>query len=195
MAQEYLPAPSNVRLADLMKEHNISQPELAKEIGCSKSTINRFISGAKGTLTHEQVLRIARLFNVSTDFLLGETNIPDRKNYDIAELGLSVEAAKNLYTGRVNTEVCCLAQQVLAGLAAADSGVVGSSAVAAGDMHRLSEVLPDALQQHHQLVVDEDDVAALAAELPHPEAGRELPGGVPGQGIFFDSDREHDLSF
>ena len=110
MAQEYLPAPSNVRLADLMKEHNISQPELAKEIGCSKSTISRFISGAKGTLTHEQVLKIARLFNVSTDFLLGETNIPDRKNYDIAELGLSVEAAKNLYTGRVNAEVvstCC----------------------------------------------------------------------------------------
>ena len=65
MAQEYLPAPSNVRLADLMKEHNISQPELAKEIGCSKSTISRFISGAKGTLTHEQVLKIARLFNVS----------------------------------------------------------------------------------------------------------------------------------
>ena len=84
MAQEYLPAPSNIRLADLMKEHNISQPELAKEIGCSKSTINRFISGAKVTLTHE---------------------IPDRKNYDIAELGLSVEAAKNLYTGRVNAEV------------------------------------------------------------------------------------------
>ena len=47
MAQEYLPAPSNVRLADLMKEHNIRQPELAKEIGCSKSTISRFISGAK----------------------------------------------------------------------------------------------------------------------------------------------------
>ena len=105
MAQEYLPAPSNVRLVDLMKEHNISQPELAKEIGCSKSTISRFISGAKGTLTHEQVLKIARLFNVSTDFLLGETNIPDRKNYDIAELGLSVEAAKNLYTGRINAEV------------------------------------------------------------------------------------------
>ena len=105
MAQEYLPAPSNIRLADLMKERNISQPELAKELGCSKSTISRFISGAKGTLTHEQVLKIARLFNVSTDFLLGETNIPDRKNYDIAELGLSVEAAKNLYTGRVNAEV------------------------------------------------------------------------------------------
>ena len=38
VAQEYLPAPSNVRLADLMKEHNISQPELAKEIGCRYTT-------------------------------------------------------------------------------------------------------------------------------------------------------------
>ena len=36
----------------------------AKEIGCSKSTISRFISGANGTLTHEHVLKIARLFNV-----------------------------------------------------------------------------------------------------------------------------------
>ena len=45
------------------------------------------------------------LLYTSTDFLLGETNIPDRKNYDIAELGLSVEAAKNLYTARVNAEV------------------------------------------------------------------------------------------
>ena len=61
--------------------------------------------GGQDQIETEQVLRIARLFNVSTDFLLGETNIPDRKNYDIAELGLSVEAAKNLYTGRVNTEV------------------------------------------------------------------------------------------
>ena len=43
MAQEYLPAPSNVRLADLMKEHNISQPELAKEIGCSKTMRGKFL--------------------------------------------------------------------------------------------------------------------------------------------------------
>ena len=36
---------------------------------------------------------------VSTDFLLGETNIPDRKNYDIAELGLSVEAQRTSTQG------------------------------------------------------------------------------------------------
>ncbi len=49
--------------------------------------------------------KIAKEFEVSTDFLLGVTDIPDRMNYDIAELGLSVQAAKNLYTGKVNAEV------------------------------------------------------------------------------------------
>ena len=86
----------------------------------------------------------------------------------------------------LDVEVRCPAQQVLAGLAAADGGIVGSGAVAAGDMYRFAEVLPDALQQHHQLVVDEDDVAALAGELAHLEAGRELPGGVAGHGILSD---------
>lgn len=42
---------------------------------------------------------------MSTDFLLGETDIPDRKNYDIEELGLSAETAKLLYTGKVDTSV------------------------------------------------------------------------------------------
>ena len=71
----------------------------------------------------------------------------------------------------LNVEVRRPAQQVLAGLAAAHGSVVGGGAVAAGDMYRLAEVLPDALEQHHKLLVEEHDVAALAAELPHLEAG------------------------
>lgn len=42
---------------------------------------------------------------MSTEFLLGLTDIPDRKNYDIAEQGLSIQAARNLYTGVVNVQV------------------------------------------------------------------------------------------
>lgn len=51
------------------------------------------------------MIGIARIFNVSTDFLLCMTDVPDRKNYDISELGLSAEAARNLYTGRANPQV------------------------------------------------------------------------------------------
>lgn len=50
---------------------------------------------------------IANYFEVSTDFLLGLTDIPSRKEYDIERLGLSVEAAANLHQGKLNHSVVC----------------------------------------------------------------------------------------
>lgn len=66
-----------------MKEYKVTQSDLALRIGMSESTLSRFLRSNSDKLSSEQVLQIARFFNVSTDFLLGETNIPDRKNYDI----------------------------------------------------------------------------------------------------------------
>ena len=83
----------------------MTQAELAKKIDIAESTLSRFVSGRTDKLGDKSVMRIAAIFNVSTDFLLGITDEPDRKNYDVSELGLSVEAARNLYTGKVNTEV------------------------------------------------------------------------------------------
>lgn len=88
-----------------MKEYKVTQSDLALRIGMSESTLSRFLRSNSDKLSSEQVLQIARVFNVSTDFLLGETNIPDRKNYDISELGLSAQAARNLYTGKVHPDV------------------------------------------------------------------------------------------
>ena len=105
MEQRYLPSTPQQRLQDLMKEHKITQAVLAKKIGVTESTLSRFINGTKDTLSLDQMIGIARIFNVYTDFLLCMTDVPDRKNYDISELGLSAEAARNLYTGRTNPQV------------------------------------------------------------------------------------------
>lgn len=105
MEQRYLPSTPQQRLQDLMKEHKITQAVLAKKIGVTESTLSRFINSTKDTLSLDQMIGIARIFNVSTDFLLCMTDVPDRKNYDISELGLSAEAARNLYTGRTNPQV------------------------------------------------------------------------------------------
>ena len=105
MERKYLSGNIRERLQDLMKERKITQSELAAKIGMDVSTLSRFISNATGKLGDENIKKIAKEFEVSTDFLLGVTDIPDRMNYDIAELGLSVQAAKNLYTGKVNAEV------------------------------------------------------------------------------------------
>lgn len=105
MEQRYLPSTPQQRLQDLIKEHKTTQAKLASQIGVAESTISRFINGTKDTLSLEQMISIARFFNVSTDFLLCITDVPDRKNYDLSELGLSAEAARNLYTGRTNPQV------------------------------------------------------------------------------------------
>lgn len=101
----YLPGSIRDRIQDLMKEHKVTQAELAVKIGMTESSLSRFISGKTDKLGDESIIRIARVFNVSTDFLLGETNIPDRINYDISELGLSAQAARNLYAHKVNPQV------------------------------------------------------------------------------------------
>lgn len=94
MAQEYLPGSIRDRVQDLMKERKLSQNELAKQAGCTESTLSRFLTGKTDKLSDENIVAIAGVFGVSTDFLLGLTSIPDRTNYDLAELGLSVQAAR-----------------------------------------------------------------------------------------------------
>ena len=105
MEQTYLPGKIRDRIQDLMKSRKVTQAELATRIGCSKSSLSRFISGKTDKLGDENIIRIAKAFNVSTDFLLGVTTVPDRKNYEIGELGLSAQASRNLYTGKANAQV------------------------------------------------------------------------------------------
>lgn len=105
MENTFLPGTVRQRLADLMKFHKVSQTDLALKIGCGDSLLSRFLTGKTDKLSDENIIRIARAFNVSTDFILGVTTVPDRKNYEIDELGLSAQAARNLYTGKVNTQV------------------------------------------------------------------------------------------
>ena len=101
----YLTGDLRFRLKNLMMERNVSQSQLAKVAGISESTFSRFMSGQIQDLSSESVIRIARELKVSTDFLLGIINVPDKRNYDISDLGLTAQAARNLYTQRVNRDV------------------------------------------------------------------------------------------
>ena len=104
---KWLPGDTRKRLGDLCKAQNISQAQLAGVIGVDRSALSRFLSGKTDSLSHEHVIRIASYFNVSTDFLLGETDDPGRINYDIGELGLTVKAAECLYTRKVDPAILC----------------------------------------------------------------------------------------
>lgn len=101
----YLPGNISDRVRDLREEWGLTRKALAQRSGVDESLLGRIENNKIKKIQDEALQKLARFFSVSTDFLLGLTDIPDRKNYDIEELGLSVQAARNLYTGAVNVEV------------------------------------------------------------------------------------------
>lgn len=61
------------RIAGLRKEYSLSQPQLADKMSVSQSTVAMWESG-KRNVSNEDLLKMASFFNVSTDYLLGNTN-------------------------------------------------------------------------------------------------------------------------
>lgn len=68
----YPPGKIRNRIQDLMKSRKVIQAELATRIGVSERSLRRFISGKTDKLGDENFIRIARVFHISADFLLGE---------------------------------------------------------------------------------------------------------------------------
>lgn len=63
----------NERIKKLREEENISQTELAKEIGIAKNTLCQYEKN-KANPSLEIILQIADYFNVSVDYLLGRAD-------------------------------------------------------------------------------------------------------------------------
>ena len=103
--EEYLPETMRIRLTDLMKQRKCTQAQLAEQTGVGVSTLSRFLTGETTRLSSDAVVKIARSLQVSTDFLLGETDVPDRTWYYAADLGLSPAAAEVLCRGKANRRV------------------------------------------------------------------------------------------
>ena len=56
-------------------------------------------------ISAEAIIELAKFYDVPTDYILGVMDTPEKTYYEIQELGLSVEAAKNLYSGKVDPRV------------------------------------------------------------------------------------------
>ena len=93
------------RLSNLRKDHNLSQKQLADQLHVTHSQISRIESGETKNPNISIVIDAARFFHVSTDYLLGITQITSPKSYDISELRLSEEAITRLITRRIDVDI------------------------------------------------------------------------------------------
>lgn len=165
--RKWLPADTRTRLMDLCKSRNISQAKLAEVIGVDRSALSRFLNGKTDSLSHEHVIRMAKYFNVSTDFLLSETDDPSRINYDIGELGLTVKAAECLYTRKVDPAILCrLLEQKRCGDLMHEIGLYLDETMASGiaAQNQLYNSLSSMLNAHAAEHPAEKQAAAAAAQ-------------------------------
>lgn len=100
---ERLPGNLQERLRELREEHGYSsRNKLADVLGIDRTTYSRIENGTTKTINSDVLVKLAELYDVSTDYILGLSDTPEKTYYDIGELGLSVEAAKNIYSGKVS---------------------------------------------------------------------------------------------
>ncbi len=103
---EYLPGNLQERLRELRERNGFSsRNKLADELGIDRTTYSRIENGKTKTISSDILVKLSKLYNVPTDYILGLSNVPENTAYDIAELGLSVEAAKNLYSKKIDSRV------------------------------------------------------------------------------------------
>ena len=67
------------RLKELRKSKGIAQKELANLLGLKHERSYRFYEEGKADPPTSKMQILAEYFNVSTDYLLGLTDCPDRK--------------------------------------------------------------------------------------------------------------------
>ena len=92
----------NERITDLRTMSGLSQKELADRIDVPTSTLCRIEQGKIANVSNDVLIKLANFFNVSTDYLLGLTNVKFKKNVELSELGLTNKALFALLSGSVN---------------------------------------------------------------------------------------------
>ena len=105
------------RLRELREEHGYkSRNKLADVIGIDRTTYSRIENGSTKTISSDILIKLAELYGVSADYILGLSNTPEKTYDDINTLGLSIEAAdiklganiEQILTKRTKTQKKCI---------------------------------------------------------------------------------------
>lgn len=84
------------RLKLLREEKGLYQKDIAKLLNVSVASVNQYESG-KRDMSTATVLILAEYFNVSTDYLLGKSDIRNYDDIDIEKELLNIGLNKNDY--------------------------------------------------------------------------------------------------
>jgi len=93
------------RLEHLRARKGVPDAELAKVFGINRSTMSRILKGETEKVSSQMIIDAAQYFGVSTDFLLGLTDMPDPMNHPVESFKLTEDAARAILSEDVNIDM------------------------------------------------------------------------------------------
>ena len=93
------------RLEHLRARKGVPDAELAKVFGINRSTMGRILKGETEKVSSQMIIAAAQYFGVSTDFLLGLTDMPDPMNHPVESFKLTEGAARAILSEDVNIDM------------------------------------------------------------------------------------------
>ena len=93
------------RLTDLRREHNLTLEQVAEQTGIVKSTLSNYENDKKPDINLNALEKLAVLYNVGLDYLLGLTENKKHSETDLSDLHLSDDAVEVLSSGQVNNRL------------------------------------------------------------------------------------------
>ena len=91
------------RLKDLRVERGLTLEQLAEQTHLSKSALGSYEAEDFKDISHYALIKLAKFYGVTADYLLGLSETKNHPNADLAELRLSDDMIELLKSGRVDT--------------------------------------------------------------------------------------------
>ena len=95
------------RLKDLRVERGLTLEQLAEQTQLSKSALGSYEADDFKDISHYALIKLAKFYGVTADYLLGLTETKSHPNANLADLRLSDEMIDLLKSGRIDTALLC----------------------------------------------------------------------------------------
>ena len=95
------------RLKDLRVERGLTLEQLAEQTHLSKSALGSYEADDFKDISHYALIKLAKFYGVTSDYLLGLSETKNYPNADLAELRLSDDMIELLKSGLVDNSLLC----------------------------------------------------------------------------------------
>lgn len=95
------------RLKDLRVERGLTLEQLAEETKLSKSALGSYEADDLKDISHYALIKLAKFYEVTTDYILGRSKNRNHPNADLADLRLSNDMIELLKSGLIDNSLLC----------------------------------------------------------------------------------------